>query len=296
MNKTRIQIAKRDIVSFFDEHPSQIFGYKELAAILSQKRDFWRLAERTNTQQFITFLIEKSKLTQLVYPFPDRTETRYVWGERPLLEVLLTLKKDAYFSHYTAVRMHGLTEQVPKTIYLNHEQKPKSKDSAQPHLEQDQIASAFSRPPRISQNAIDFEGYRVCMINGMHTNCLGVVNEDVTYDGNSKVHVRVTNIERTLIDITVRPVYSGGPFEVAKAFLMAKEQVSVNAMAAMLRKLNYVYPYHQAIGFYLERAEYKSNLLDLLRSFPMEHDFYLAHQMGETEYVKDWRLFIPKGF
>lgn len=296
MNKTRIQIAKPDIVSYFDAHPKQVFGHKELAAILSHERDFWRLAQRTNTQEFIRFLMDKSKLKRLVFPFPDRSETRYVWGERPLLEVLLTLKNDSYFSHYTAVRMHGLTEQVPKTIYLNHEQKPKSKGSDQPNLEQDQIASAFSRPPRISQNAIDFEGFRICMINGMHTKSLGVVHEDVSYESETKVNVRLTNIERTLIDITVRPVYSGGLFEVAKAFRMAKDEVSVNALAAMLRKLNYVYPYHQAIGFYLERAQYKSSLIDLLRTFPMEHDFYLAHQMGETEYVKDWRLFIPKGF
>lgn len=296
MSKTRIQIAKPDIVSFFDDHPNQIFGYKELAAILSHERDFWRLAQRTNTQEFIKFLVDKSKLKRLVFPFPDRSETRYVWGERPLLEILLTLKKDSYFSHYTAVRMHGLTEQVPKTIYLNHEQRPKSEDPDRPHLEQDQIAAAFSRQPRMSQNAIDFDDFRICMISGMHTNQLGVVNEDVSYDSNTKVNVRLTNVERTLIDITVRPVYSGGLFEVAKAFRMAKGQVSVNALAAMLKKLKYVYPYHQAIGFYLERAEYKSILVDLLRSFPMEYDFYLTHQMGETEYVEDWRLFIPKGF
>lgn len=293
MNKTRIQIAKPDIVAFFDAHPKRILKLKEIAAILSHERGFWRLAQRTNTQQFIRFLIENGKLKQLDFPFPYRSETRYVWGDVPLLEVLLTLKKDAYFSHYTAVRMHGLTEQVPKTIYLNHEQRPQPQN---PHLEQGRIAAAFSRRPRVSQNAIDFGDVRVCMVNGMHTNQLGVVDEEVSYDGDTKVRVRLTNIERTLIDITVRPAYSGGVFEVQKAFRLAKDQVSVNALAAMLRKLKYVYPYHQAIGYYLERAGYKSSLLDLLRSFPMDYDFYLAHEMGETEYVEGWRLFVPKGF
>jgi len=33
----------------------------------------------------------------------------------------------------------------------------------------------------------------------------------------------------------------------------------------------------------------------VLRRFPMEFDFYLANQMGPTEYVKPWRLHIPKG-
>jgi len=27
----------------------------------------------------------------------------------------------------------------------------------------------------------------------------------------------------------------------------------------------------------------------------MEFDFYLAHDMKETQYVKEWRLHIPEG-
>ena len=36
--------------------------------------------------------------------------------------------------------------------------------------------------------------------------------------------IRLTNIERTLIDIAVRPVYSGGVFEVLKAYRLAKDK------------------------------------------------------------------------
>jgi hypothetical protein len=93
----------------------------------------------------------------------------------------------------------------------------------------------------------------------------------------------------------VRPIYTGGVFEVAKAFELAKEQVSVNGLCAMLRKLNFIYPYHQAIGYYMERAGYRSKQLDLVRSFPMEHDFHLTHGMTDSEYVKQWRLHVPRG-
>ncbi|MDR3479508.1 MAG: hypothetical protein P4L91_02200 [Burkholderiaceae bacterium] len=293
MNKTRIQVAKSDIIKYFNEHEQQVLKQTDIAAILSKQRSFWRLAQRTNTNEFIKFLTENAKLTKFEFPFPYRKEIRFAWGDVPLLEVLLTVKANSYFSHYTAVRMHGLTEQVPKTIYLNHEQPPRSQT---PQLEQGRINAAFSRRPRESQNSIDFGDVRICMVNGMHTNQLGVVTEKVNYDNDKPVQVRLTNLERTLIDITVRPVYAGGVFEVQKAFVLAKEQVSVNALAAMLQKLRYVYPYHQALGFYLERAGYKPQMLDLLRRFPMDYDFYLANQLGETEYVKEWRLNIPKGF
>jgi hypothetical protein len=108
--------------------------------------------------------------------------------------------------------------------------------------------------------------------------------------------LRFTNLERTLIDAAVRPGYAGGVFEVRKAYELAKPTLSVKELSAMLTKLAYTYPYHQAIGYYLERAGHSGAALDVLRKLPMELDFYLTHQMSQTDYVKGWRLFVPKGF
>ena len=245
------------------------------------------------TGSFIDFLVNQTKLKRFDFPFPYRKEIRYSWGEIPLLEILLTLKSNAYFSHYTAVKMHGLTEQVPKTIYLNHEQPSRPKDVG---LEQGRIDTAFSRAARVSQNVIEFGDVRICLINGMQTGQLGVIDEKVSYDSQDPINVRFTNIERTLIDITVRPSYAGGVFEVLKAYRLSQERVSINKLTAMLQKLQYVYPYHQAIGFYFERAGYKDDSIALLRRFPMEFDFYLTNQINDKVYNKDWRLYIPKGF
>jgi hypothetical protein len=293
MTTARIQIAKPDIIRFFDALPQRIFKLNELATILSQQREFWRLAQRTNTRDFIDFLIDQTKLQHLDFPFPYRPEHRYTWGPVPLLEVLLTVKPLAYFTHFTAMRMHGLTEQLPKTVYLNHEQRPHVPN---PVLEQSKIDAAFARTQRTSNNIIQFGDLRIISINGMNTGQLGVVQAPVSYDEGGTVNVRLTNIERTLIDITVRPSYAGGVAEVLKAYRVARDRFSVNRLAAMLQKLTYVYPYHQSIGFYLERAGYPTSSIDLIRRFPMQFDFYLAHDMKSTDYVKQWRLHIPKGF
>ncbi len=293
MQKSRIQIAKPDIVRHFDRLPKKILKQSDLAAILSEQKESWRLAQRTNTQEFINYLVKNSKLKRLEFPFPYRPELRHTWGDVPLLEILLTLKKDSYYTHYTAMRMHGLTEQVPKTIYLNHEQPAHAQNR---NLEQGRIDAAFSRAPRVSNNFMQHKGIRICLINGMNTNQLAVVDQEVNYDASGPVRVRLTNLERTLIDISVRPIYAGGVAEVLKAFELAKDRVSVNRMAAILQKLGYVYPYHQAIGFYLDRAGYDQSSVELMQRFPMDFDFYLDYKMGKTDYVKKWRLHIPKGF
>ncbi|MCA1568538.1 MAG: hypothetical protein LC803_23390 [Acidobacteria bacterium] len=106
--------------------------------------------------------------------------------------------------------------------------------------------------------------------------------------------LRVTSVERTLIDITVRPVYSGGASEVLNAYRLAKDKVSTRTLIGTLKEMNYVYPYHQAVGFYLERTGvYKKAELQQLRSMPMEHDFYLDYNMSETQFSEVWRIHFP---
>ncbi len=107
----------------------------------------------------------------------------------------------------------------------------------------------------------------------------------------------ITDVERTLIDIAVRPEYSGGVFEVLEAYKRATNRVSIERLTGHLKRIDYVYPYHQVIGFYLTKAgSYPKSQIDLLREFAMDYDFYLMHEIQETEYSSEWQLFFPKGF
>jgi len=294
MNRTRIQIAKPDIVRHFDALPSRVLKAKDIYDVLSEQRNFWRLAQTTTAEKFIEFLLKHSKLELCEFEFPQRTERCYVWNSAPLLAILQGLKKDLHFSHYTAMRAHGLTEQTPKTIYLTEERTGASIGSAQ--LKQDAIDAAFRKPARTSNNWVERDGKRIYLLNGAATKHLGVVDEWMTDDSGEAVRARLTGLERTLIDVTVKPPYGGGVFEVLKAYELAKDRLSVNKLMAMVRKLEFVYPYHQAIGCYLQRAGYKRSQLDLVKRQPMTHDFYLAHDMGDMRYDPEWRLHVPNGF
>jgi hypothetical protein len=294
MNRSRIQIAKPDIVRHFDALPTHVLKAKDIYDILSEQRDFWRLAQNTTAEQFIGFLLKHSKLKLQEFEFPQRTERCYVWDQAPLLAVLQALKKDIHFSHYTAMRVQGLTEQTPKTIYLTDERTGSPAGTGE--LKQEAIDAAFRKPARTSNNWVEHDGKKIYLLNGAATQHLGVVNELVTDDSGEEVQVRLTSVERTLIDVTVKPEYGGGVFEVLKAYELAKDALSVNKLMAMVHKLEFLYPYHQAIGCYLERAGYKASQLDLVRRLPMKYDFYLAHDMGDSRYDPQWRLHVPNGF
>lgn len=304
-------IVRNQIEDTFRSQPKQIFSQQDVFNLITEYQDHWRLDEGVSEEQINSMLeaneawelgtatsraillglVRHGVLDRIRLPFPHRAYTRFAFGDYSIFELLQSLDQNAYFTHYTAMQLHGLTEQIPKAIYLNVEQFATGGGG---QLSQEGIERAFKGKPRITNNVVEFDGRRVFKLNGMNTSKIGVTT--MTLD-EAPFPIAVTNIERTLIDIAVRPMYAGGVSAVAKAYAAAADQCSVNKIAAYLRKLNYTYPYHQAIGYYLERSEaYDADQVELLAKLPMEFDFYLTYQMKNTSYNNRWKLYVPKGF
>ncbi len=287
---TRLSISKADIVKAIEASAAPVFRQKDLSALLQENRAFWRLAQSTTLPKFIEFLLASTKFRRVHLALPHRPETLFAWGDVSPYVIAAAAKPNAYICHFSAMRMHELTDQVPETIYANHEQRPL------PHpaggLTQRAIDAAFRGKQRMTKNIAAMGDYRLCLINGKHTGQLGVVS----MKDDAGVEFRVTGLERTLIDITVRPYYAGGVGEVLEAFRRGASRVSINKLSAMLKQIDFVYPYEQSIGFYLQRSGvYEPSRLEMFRKRKFTHDFYLTYAMKEKEYSPEWRLFFPAG-
>jgi len=151
---------------------------------------------------------------------------------------------------------------------------------------------AFSRQQRTSSYVLPLGDFRVSLLSGKQTGRLEVGELP---DPEGEVMLPVTKLERTLIDIAVRPGYAGGIVHVLDAYRGAVNRARVPVIVATLKKLAYVYPYHQSVGYLLERAGFEPRKLAPLQALGLEHDFYLVHGMRDREHDPKWRLFFPKG-
>lgn len=290
MRRARIEIIKDQIFEFLDNQKRKIFTLPQLNQLFEEQSSIWELPATTNFNRFLEFLKKEEKLWLVRLPFNYRPITLACWGEVTITEILMSVRPEIYFSHRSALDFHELLpEETPIIEYINDEQTPKPAGSG--HLEQGRIDAAFKGRGRISNNKITIGDTTVYLLSGKNTGRLGVIQETIP---DISVPVRVTDLERTLIDIVVRPSYAGGTNNVLTAYRQAAPLVNPHKILSYLEQLQHIYPYHQAIGFYMEKAaSFSQDAIEIFRALPRQFNFYLDYAMQETEYSEDWRIYYP---
>jgi len=289
--RRRIDLVADQIAETLREGPTRVYSAATLAAVLKRNRDEWQLPRSFGFSAFIDYFKDRGQLRVVRLSAETQIVTRYIWENASPYAIGLSLRPSAYLSHGTAAHLHGLTGQFPKVIYINKEQSPKPPPKG--GLTQEAIDRAFKNQQRTSNYIFHFDIFRAVLLSGKYTNALGV-EEVPTPEGEL---LPATGLERTLIDITVRPTYVGGVEEALNCFRQAREQerLNVDTLIATLKQLNHVYPYHQALGFYMERAGFSKEQLSSLRELGLKYDFYLAYGLKGLVYNDNWRLHHPRG-
>jgi predicted transcriptional regulator of viral defense system len=280
---------KEEIQGFLDSPTKKIYKLNELKMFL-RGIEFLKTSEYStvlNVKDLVEFLIKKKYLTCVKFRTP-RTENLYVLNFVNEFQLMTVLRPNGYYSHLSAMYLHGLLQQDSDMIYFNQEQ-PFRPSSAS--LDQSRIDLAFKNKQRTTSAKTEFNGKTFWLLSGKQTGNYGVIVK--TLKG---INVPVTDLERTLIDIVVRPAYSGGVGQVLQAYKLAQPNVSIEKLVETLHKLNYTYPYYQSVGFYIDKSGvYDSRATQSLASFKeLNYDFYLDYQIDFPEYSKKWRIYYPK--
>ena len=287
MPKSKINIVLLE--EYFETNSKRTFTFSDLESILLEHAQTWNLPRSMTPQPFVEMLLSTTKLRKLKLHSSDYPALlRYSWGKNASpVSVAVSVKNGAFFSHASAMWIHGLNRDH-KNIFVNKEQSEKRPNSGQ--LSQEAIHRAFRNQQRRSRLAYKYRDSAITVLSGKYTGRLEI--EVAKAPSGEDIHV--TSLERTLVDITVRPVYAGGVPAVLEAFRLARNRASVQKLVKFLTKLNYTYPYHQSIGFYLKRAGYSEQEQQIAKTKGLQFDFYLCHGLKDPLFDQDWRIFFPR--
>ena len=196
-----IRLNKNSIRETLQETKTNIFVFAELSKLLQQHVEEWIanddkeipdpalvITKSLGVNALAEAIVKDRVLEKAVLPFPFRQDIRYLFGKVDLLDLVQSLSDQGYFTHFTAIYLNDLTEQIPKTIYFNVEQRT---SGGAGQLTQEALNRAFKAEARLSSNVVEYKGTRIVKVNGRNTNELGVLVKRRTKAG----AVRVTDLE-----------------------------------------------------------------------------------------------------
>ena len=108
------------------------YTFQELRSLLREHRRSWQVPKHYHYELIVDELCGK----KLLHKARVGPTTLYISGEPSPYQVANALHHNAYFCHFTAAYILGLTLNIPKTIYVNREQSDKGVRSTSVTLEQ----------------------------------------------------------------------------------------------------------------------------------------------------------------
>lgn len=277
-------------LDFFRNYPPACLNRRQFHNLLQYHRDQWGIPKSYTFLRLINILISEDITSETIFrrKSPASALKRYSIHKPSALSLGLSLASNSFLSHGSAAYVHDLTNQLPDPLLVNVEQSPKPRPYGK--LTQEAIDRAFQNSQRTSRNVWEMGHHRFALLSGKNTGRIGVVE----FNSDSGEALQTTNIFRTLVDMTVRPAYvPGGVVEIARMFATVRNRVSGEQLFGTLNQMNYVYPYHQSIGFFMVRAGFDVAELEHFRHPGLKFDFYLTHGMQSPVFDSDWRIYYP---
>lgn len=219
----------------------------------------------TSARSFVRTLVERGLVTRLkpglfiLVPFEMGKDKEFA-GDPYLVASVVAGGKSYYLSHGTAMEIHQMVTQPQLVVYV-------------------------STSERLQSRLIMGTEFR--FITCKKKSFFGIID----YWATKQKTVKVSDIERTVIDGLRQPEYCGGLTEVAKGLWMQRESVSPERLMRYSIRLN-VGAVMRRLGFLLELYEMGTDkIIGALRE-RLTNSYVLLDPVlpGQGKYLHRWRL------
>ncbi|OGO93534.1 MAG: hypothetical protein A3F10_05780 [Coxiella sp. RIFCSPHIGHO2_12_FULL_42_15] len=254
------------IDTFFAKHP--VFRYEEFANFMKERG----IAHPASVRQQLSYYHKAGRLLHLrrmLYAVkPAGLETEDHWVDPYLIAAKAS--KESVLAYHTALELHNLAYTIFEelTYLCNH-----TKKSFQ---FQNQTYRSVIVPKSLVMNKVSDTGILTIQHQGLE--------------------IKITNLERTIVDVLDRPDLAGGWEEVLRS-LEHVIQINTDQLIKYTLLLNNAATVAK-VGYYLElrpshlktNQQFTKKLLDHIPKQPYYMD---RNNRGKGTYIKKWQLIVP---
>lgn len=220
--------------------------------------------------------------------------TKSLSKEKDIYSAAHHLAPKGYYCNITSIYYHGLTNQVPSVVYMCKESIGNAPRSRPDKLSDFQIRKVFIKGPRLSKQIYQNDQGKVVLIAREKGSDIGVIalpHSHTTFPADS----RITSLERCLIDAVVAPHYNGGLPSLMEFFENAADQLDVKKIVQLYQHSEFLYPFHQSLGFFLAHSGQKQAADLLYDTLPPTNRFFVDRAAKSTwKYNKRWQVHYPE--
>ncbi len=264
---------------------SSLNSLRSIHEILLHAKEHRLIPQTTTLQHFSKFLVDNTILHQITLEIDKKVYTRYsINSELDLFYFIKSIHERGFFSMSTALNMQGIIEYRPELIFFSNELSKKEDNKEK--LTQDKIDSAFKKKYRYTQKitAVSNTKFTLIQLEPKHTNNYGVITTDQGF--------YVSSINRALVEMVVNIQYFNDFQTLVNIFKPIKERLNIKDIVTIIEKFDFIYPYYNSIGFFLEELGFTKDELSVIHQKISDLIFYTEKEKAHYQFNEYWKVYF----
>lgn len=251
------------------------FSINDITSILDELKEENLVSNSLTQNDFYLKLLDDGLVAHTI-TIRDIEKIRYTLNkEFNIYDFVYSLEKNGFFSMFTSLNIQGLTNFRDNFIFISKERMKRvnfnSKD-----ITQEAIDKAFTNKPRRTKAHDTIYNYNVVILESNNTQEIGIIK----YKG-----YKISSINRAFVEIISNIQYSKTPDDVIYEFKNLKDKLDINEIFNIIEKFDFVYPYYQLAGYYLEKIGFLKE--ELYKFFNKKTDLIFYTIKNKEKYTLD---------
>lgn len=260
----------------------EFLSQEQLKEILQQLKDKSLVSYSLTFNAFLLKLIDEG-LTQKSITIRGHLKTRYTFNQNlNIYDFCDSLEKNSFFSMSTALNFQGLSDFRKEYIFVSKERATRI-EQGNIILNQENIDNAFSKKPRRTNAYDKIDNNVVVLLEANNTDSFGLIE----YDG-----YRVSSVNRAFVEMITNVQYFQSSQNLIQVFKNIKNKLDIDKIYTIINKFDFIYPYFQLAGFYLEKIGFLKTELTKFYNKKSELKFYTEKNKNQYEFDEYWNIYF----